>query len=776
MNNRYIVAIVGNPNCGKTTLFNGLTGAQQQVGNWPGVTVEKRSGFYQHNGQSIEVVDLPGTYSLDSINTQQSIDERVACDYILSKQADLVINILDASNLERNLYLTSQLSDMGVPVVVVLNMMDVAAKNGVDIDLDALSRMLGCPVYPLTAHKQKEVSAFQGVIHQYLQSPPAELPARPLGGQLEFMIDAVTDALFKYHAATSSPRWQALQLLDPDIDGGAAPDEVRVVIAEQLAQLSDDEEFDILLASRRYDSIGTVMAEVICVAGSVSHQLTESIDRVVLNRMFGLPIFLAVMYCMFMFTINFGSSFIDFFDITAGTIFVEGAGHLLNSINAPDWLTMIVAQGIGGGIQTVATFIPVIGCLFLFLSVLEDSGYMARAAFVIDRLMRFLGLPGKAFVPMLVGFGCNVPAIMAARTLDNEKDRLLTISMAPFMSCGARLPVYVLFAAAFFPATGQNVVFTLYLVGVFAAIFTGLVLKGSLLPGKSAPFVMELPNYHLPSPKQVLLRTWDRLKSFIGGAGKIIVSVVLVLNLLNSIGSDGSFGHEDTQSSMLSKIGQTITPVFAPMGMSEDNWPAAVGIFTGILAKEAVVGTLDAMYSSIAAVQVEESEEEDTSFDLWGGLYAAWQTIPANLLGLTESLDDPLGIKVGELSNTSAVAEEQGVDMGTFVVMRQLFPSDAAVVAYLLLILLYTPCVAVLGAIAREVNLRWTIFVAAWTFLLGYAVATIYYQASLFTVSPVSASLWCTGMIAMLVVVVLYMRRIGMNTIEAIKSLISVTQ
>lgn len=776
MNNRYIVAIVGNPNCGKTTLFNGLTGAQQQVGNWPGVTVEKRSGFYQHNGQSIEVVDLPGTYSLDSINAQQSIDERVACDYILSKQADLVINILDASNLERNLYLTSQLSDMGVPVVVVLNMMDVAAKNGVDIDLDALSRMLGCPVYPLTAYKQKEVNAFQGVIHQYLQSPPAELPARPLGGQLEFMIDAVTDALFKYHAATSSPRWQALQLLDPDIDGGAAPDEVRVVIAEQLAQLSDDDEFDILLASRRYDSIGTVMAEVICVAGSVSHQLTESIDRVVLNRMFGLPIFLAVMYCMFMFTINFGSSFIDFFDITAGTIFVEGAGYLLNSINAPDWLTMIVAQGIGGGIQTVATFIPVIGCLFLFLSVLEDSGYMARAAFVIDRLMRFLGLPGKAFVPMLVGFGCNVPAIMAARTLDNEKDRLLTISMAPFMSCGARLPVYVLFAAAFFPATGQNVVFTLYLVGVFAAIFTGLVLKGSLLPGKSAPFVMELPNYHLPSPKQVLLRTWDRLKSFIGGAGKIIVSVVLVLNLLNSIGSDGSFGHEDTQSSMLSKIGQTITPVFAPMGMSKDNWPAAVGIFTGILAKEAVVGTLDAMYSSIAAVQVEESEEEDTSFDLWGGLYAAWQTIPANLLGLTESLDDPLGIKVGELSNTSAVAKEQGVDMGTFVVMRQLFPSDAAVVAYLLLILLYTPCVAVLGAIAREVNLRWTIFVAAWTFLLGYAVATIYYQASLFTVSPVSASLWCTGMIAMLVVVVLYMRRIGMNTIEAIKSLISVTQ
>ncbi|MGB1271360.1 MAG: ferrous iron transport protein B, partial [Endozoicomonas sp.] len=462
-----------------------------------------------------------------------------------------------------------------------------------------------------------------------------------------------------------------------------------------------------------------------------------------------------------------GSAFIDFFDIFTGTLLVDGFVHWLDGLGAPAWLVTLLANGVGGGIQTVSTFIPVIAFLFLFLSLLEDSGYMARAAFVVDRLMRFLGLPGKAFVPMLVGFGCNVPAIMAARTLDSEKDRLLTISMAPFMSCGARLPVYALFAAAFFPQSGQNVVFALYITGILAAIFTGLVMKRSLLGGESSPFIMELPNYHLPSVKQVMLRTWDRLKVFILRAGKAIVIVVVVLNTLNSLGTDGTFGHEDTQASMLSKIGQTITPVFAPMGMTEDNWPAAVGIFTGILAKEAVVGTLDSMYSAIAASE-NDAEASDQPFDLMAGISKALASIPANLAGLTGQMADPLGLEVGDLSDLETVAEEQKVTMDTFAVMSRLFPSKAAVIAYLLMILLYTPCVAALGAIYRETNMAWTMFVAGWTFLLGYAVATLYYQFSLIAVQPGVTLLWVVSIALVMFIVFALMRRVGATAVQAV--------
>ena len=350
-------------------------------------------------------------------------------------------------------------------------------------------------------------------------------------------------------------------------------------------------------------------------------------------------------------------------------------------------------------------------------------------------------------------------------TLDNEKDRLLTISMAPFMSCGARLPVYALFAAVFFPESGQNVVFILYLVGILAAIFTGLILKQSILSGDSSPFIMELPNYHLPSVTQVVLRTWDRLKSFIVRAGKAIVMVVVILNTLNAIGTDGSFGHQDTQASMLSKIGQTITPVFAPMGMTEENWPAAVGLFTGILAKEAVVGTLDSMYGAIAASQRPESEV-DTPFDLMAGLKEAVATIPENLSGLSGSFIDPLGVQVGDLSDLDTVAQEQEVTISTFSVMANLFPSSAAVVAYLLMILLYTPCVAALGAIYRETSLGWTLFISGWTFFLGYAVATVYYQLSLISVQPGVTLLWVVTVFLITFIVVMLMKRMGASVLQ----------
>ncbi|MGH8553336.1 MAG: ferrous iron transport protein B, partial [Methylococcales bacterium] len=405
-----------------------------------------------------------------------------------------------------------------------------------------------------------------------------------------------------------------------------------------------------------------------------------------------------------------------------GAFLVDGFGHLLSETGAPGWLVLLLATGVGGGIQVVATFIPIIGFLYLFLSMLEDSGYMARAAFVMDRFMRFIGLPGKAFVPLLVGFGCNVPAIMATRTMESPRDRVLTILMNPFMSCGARLPVYALFAAAFFPVGGQNLVFGLYLIGIGVAVMTGLIMTNTVFRRDSAPFVMELPTYHLPTVNGVLLRTWDRLKAFLFRAGKVIVPMVLVLNTLNAIGIDGSFGNENSERSVLSEIGRTIAPAFAPMGLNEDNWPATVGIFTGVLAKEAVVGTLDALYSQLNQTEHDRSNNIDTDvpFDLMGGIQRAFASIPGNLASLSEKLLDPLGLNIGDIGDDTRAAAEQDVVVDTYAAMRARFDGQAGAFAYLLFILLYFPCVAATAAVYRETNAGWTLFVVFWTTGLAY--------------------------------------------------------
>ena len=355
------------------------------------------------------------------------------------------------------------------------------------------------------------------------------------------------------------------------------------------------QDIDLQLADLRYGHIHHWSQQACRQQGKLTVAQSEWLDRALLNRWVGIPFFLLVMYLMFMFAIKVGSAFIDFFDILGGALFVDGVHHLLGLAAAPDWLGAVLADGVGAGLQTVATFIPVVGCLFLFLAVLESSGYLARAAFVVDALMRRLGLPGKAFVPMLMGFGCTVPAVMATRTLGSERERLMTSAMAPFMSCGARLPVYALFAVAFFPESGQNLVFGLYLLGILVAVLTGLFLRSTLLPGKSDSMVMEMPDYEWPRPVDVGLRTWQKLKGFIFGAGKTIVLMVAVLSVLNSLGTDGSFGNQDQERSVLSQLSQTVTPVLHPIGIRDDNWQATVGILTGIFAKEAVVATLNSL-------------------------------------------------------------------------------------------------------------------------------------------------------------------------------------
>ncbi|WP_281645473.1 Fe(2+) transporter permease subunit FeoB [Parendozoicomonas sp. Alg238-R29] len=756
------VAVLGNPNCGKTTLFNSLTGARQQVGNWPGVTVEKKTGVYAFAGRDIELVDLPGTYSLDVGIGNTAIDEKLARDYVLADEADLYINIIDAGNIERNLYLTTQLLEMNRPMLVVLNMMDVAEEKGVKIDAEALAKGLGCDVIPVIASRSEGVDPLKKAIETYLAGRKDERVKVCYTGAIEHALEQLKPVVgVKAAELNVCKRWLAGRLLEGDqsLESVMSAESMAEVIGTRNElQAAGEEEVDILFADARYQFIDTLTSDTVFRSQSISKSLTEKIDSVVLSRALGLPIFFGIMYLMFLFSIHVGSAFIDFFDILVGTLFVDGMRHLLEGVGSPEFLTTILSDGIGGGIQTVSTFIPVIAALYLVLSLLEDSGYMARAAFVMDRAMRALGLPGKAFVPVLVGFGCNVPAIMATRTLEQERDRKLTILMNPFMSCGARLPVYALFAVVFFPDSGQNIVFALYLTGIAVAVITGLIMKHTLLPGEATPFVMELPRYHLPAFRGILLRTWDRLKSFIVRAGKTIVIVVAVLGVLNSLGTDGSFGNENTERSVLSHIGQAITPVFAPMGMEQENWPAAVGLFTGLFAKEAVVGTLDSLYSNMS-----EEGGGAHEFDLMAGVNEALATIPENLAGIAGALADPLSLNVGTTDNVEEAAEEQGVSVGTYETMRTQFKSEASAFAYLLMVLLYAPCVAAMGAVNREAGRSWMWLVGAWSTYAGYTVASSYYQIVTFSQHPGSSASWLTVFGLIFVGVLVVLRKAGLR-------------
>jgi len=662
------IALVGNPNSGKTTLFNALTGTHQRVGNWPGVTVEKKSGEFRHGGESIHVLDLPGTYTLDPVG--DAVDESIARDVILNNRADesldVLVNVIDASSLARGLYMTTELLETGKPLVIALNMMDVADRHGLHIDTFSLSQALGCPVVPMIANGNEGITALQDAIEN-VSAPEFQLPA------------------------FTSPE-------------------------------------------DRYHHIDELLRECTKVT-PVHHTITDRIDSVVLNPFLAFPIFLLVMYLVFMFSINVGSAFIDLFDGVGSVLFVEGPRRLLEAASFPQWLTVLLADGVGGGVQLVGTFIPVIGALFLVLSFLEDSGYMGRVAFIVDRLLRRLGLPGKSFVPLIVGFGCNVPAVMATRTLDNQPDRILTTIMAPYMSCGARLTVYTLFAAAFFPANGQNIVFALYLIGIIVAVLSAMTVRRYLVRVPPSTFMLELPAYHLPTLKNLLLQTWQRLKGFVVRAGKAIVTVVVILNVVNSVGTDGSFGNQDSEKSVLSAIGRTITPVFHPMGITDDNWPATVGIFTGVFAKEVVVGTLDALYSPGAAAQ---------DLTLTEQLQAAVESVPANLAALADSLADPLGLAIEEQSDLSVAAETQEVALGTLGQMQLLFDGQLGAFSYLLFILLYMPCVATIGVIMKEIGAFWAAFSTTWSVVVAYTCAVLTYQIGSFGADPTSATLWIT--------------------------------
>ena len=745
------IGLIGNPNSGKTTLFNQLTGARQRVGNWAGVTVERKEGHFSTTDNLVTLVDLPGTYSLTTISSQTSLDEQIACHYILSGDADLLINVVDASNLERNLYLTLQLLELGIPCIVALNMLDLAEKQQIRIDIDALSARLGCPVVPLVSTRARGIDALKLAVDRHSQNTDLELVhyAKPLLQEADYLAQEMAQTM-----PQKQRRWLGLQMLEGDIYSrryaGDAAQKLDISLARLNEQLDDPA---LHIADARYQSIAAI-CEVVSNTLTAEHsRFTAAVDRIILNRFLGLPVFLLVMYLMFLLAINIGGALQPLFDVGSVAIFIHGLQWVGYTLHFPEWLTIFLAQGIGGGVNTVLPLVPQIGMMYLFLSFLEDSGYMARAAFVMDRLMQALGLPGKSFVPLIVGFGCNVPSVMGARTLDAPRERLMTIMMAPFMSCGARLAIFAVFAAAFFGQQGALAVFSLYILGIVMAILTGLMLKHTIMRGEASPFVMELPVYHVPHVKSLLIQTWQRLKGFVLRAGKVIVIVSIFLSALNSFTLDGKAA-DNINDSALASVSRVITPLFKPIGVHEDNWQATVGLFTGAMAKEVVVGTLNTLYT---AENIQEEAFNPAEFhlgdELFGAVDETWQSLKGTF-------------SLSVLANPIEASKGDGeMATGAMGVMSEKFGSASAAYSYLIFVLLYIPCISVMGAIARESSRGWMGFSILWGLNIAYSLSTVFYQATNFSQHP-RYSLVCILAVVLFNVVLLGLLRRARSRVD----------
>ncbi len=696
------VALIGNPNCGKTTLFNALAGQNKKTGNWAGVTVSESKAKLIRNNTQFTLIDLPGIYGLSLAELSQ--DELVVKQAIDQGDIDVYVNVINANNLERCLFLTTEVLDLDVPTVLVLNMDDERAASGKIIDTDKLSQLTGCPVITTTAVNQQGVAALFDCIAQLINHDTQQA-----------------------HQHTALPE-------DIELPEAASR-------AEALKAYVKTSDAVIEESKRIFDAR---FQQAMDMANSVSKQAEKQksknskgefsrIDHWLTRPLTGTLAFMLAMYLMFFFATNVAAVFVDFFDIATGALLIDGLGQLITAIGLPNWVKVILADGMGAGIQTVATFIPVIGFLFLFLTLLEESGYMVRAAFVMNNWLQKIGLSGKAFVPLIVSFGCNVPAVMATRQLAKKDERIITTLMAPFMSCGARLSVYALFVAAFFTEHAALIVLSLYLTGILVAVGTGLLMRKTILPGKPDPFLIELPQWRFPGVAYILKSTWYKLRGFIVDAGKIIVVIVIILQMISSVGRDFSWGNTDVDESLLAAGSQIATPVFAPMGIDEDNWPAVVGLFTGLLAKEVMVGSLDAIYSKSV-------EENDAT--IMEQLQEALQTIPDNTAGLVDALVDPLGLSLTAIDETETMAENQGVSSQLFGILQEKFTSTWAAYAYLLFVLLYFPCVTVIATIAKESGKKWAIFSALYSTGIAYLIASCFYQIVMFGSQPLFASIW----------------------------------
>ncbi len=678
INNRTVVfALAGNPNSGKTTLFNELTGSHYEVGNWAGVTVERKEGIckyvfhnhithmdthehesaHRHDDAShnhIKIVDLPGTYSL----SPNSAEEVITRDFILKEKPDLILNIVDATNLERNLYLTTQLAEMGTPMVVALNMMDALKSNGFEIDIESLEKRFGIRIMPISASKGRGV---QDLVNEALYIAANEkLPKPPVhyGAKLEKAISAIK-------AEEDCPRLCAVKLLERDarLAESVKSDTSKKLVENINTEIPDMETF---VASKRYKFIKSAVKQCVSVTGENRQaERTKKIDRVLNHKIWAIPIFVLIMFLIFQITFGpFGTMLSDLVDMLFNVKFSGLVSGWLEALGASDFARGLVVDGIIAGVGGVITFFPQIMLLFLFLSFMEDSGYMARTAFIMDKLFIKLGLSGKSFVPMIMGFGCSVPAIMSVRTLENERDRKLTLLLVPFMSCGAKMPVYAVFVAALFPNNGGLVIFSLYFIGVILGIISGLIFSKTVLKGDIPPFVLELPPYRMPTLKSTFHHMWEKAKDFAVRAGTVLLAASVIIWLLQNLDFTLHVTH-DSSKSIIGVIGHIIAPVFAPCGFG--NWQAAVSLISGFAAKEAVVSTMSILHG---------------------------------------------------VGDTSALA---GSLSGIFTPLQGY--------AFLVFVLLYVPCVAAVSALRTELNSRrLTLFSVVWQIGIAWIMSMLVYQ------------------------------------------------
>ncbi|MDR2908867.1 MAG: ferrous iron transport protein B [Oscillospiraceae bacterium] len=667
------IALTGNPNSGKTTLFNLYTGSNQYVGNWAGVTVEKKEGSVKYKGESITLVDLPGIYSLSPYSMEEIVTRRV----LIEERPDVLIDILDGTNIERNLYLALQLMELGVPMILAVNMMDEVRQKGDRLDCAELSRQLGVQVIPITAKKGENTKELLEAAAALARNPARD-PSRSVGKvaydrATEQAILDVYVILWEIPGLRGLPLgFYAAKLLEGDkkagealnLDKETAGRIERVVAAYEASSPYGDRET--MLADARYKSITAMVEKAMVKAGAEGGlSLSDKIDLVITNRILALPIFLLIMFFMFALTFGPVGSFLSGgIDFILGDMLTRWVTGLLSSAAAPGWTHGLLVDAIIGGVGGVLTFLPQILILFTCLSVLEDSGYMARAAFIMDRLLHKIGLTGKSFIPMLMGFGCTTPAVMAARTMENDRDRKMTIMITPFMSCGAKLPVYALFASIFFTEHEGAAVFSMYIIGMVTAVVSGLFLRGTLFRGTVAPFVMELPPYRLPSPGALLRHVWEKAKGFLIKAGTIIFSMSVLTWLLQNL--DWSLQLVlDNRDSIFASVGRGLAPIFAPLGFG--NWQAAVSILAGLIAKETVVSSMLVLY----------------------------------------------GAGSGEALASALAAAFDPVSAFSFMVFC----------------LLYMPCISAFVSIKREMNSwRWAILTAAFTTAVAYIISLVVYQ------------------------------------------------
>ncbi len=662
-----VIALAGNPNSGKSSLFNALTGSRQHVGNWPGVTVEKKEGRFSYRGLTFRVVDLPGTYSLGA----HTEDEIIARDFLFS-HPDIVVNVVDSTNLERNLYLTLQLLEMGASLVLVLNMSDEAKAKHIEIDQGRLSTLLGTPVVMTVAPRKEGIPELLERIVTLRGREPRETFRIKYREDIEEEIAKIEALLTLYPELTHRypSRWLAIKLLEgekrilQEMNRQSFMKHVFPQVEESKKRLIDryGEDLETIFANQRYHFITRLVQECMRRKGEEkgTYTLSDRIDRVVTHRFFGIPLFLFTMWLVFQCTFALSEPLVGWIE-TLFTFLQEKATFILENLGVADFFISFLVDGVINGVGSVLVFVPPIFLLFLAISLLEDSGYIARAAYVMDRLMHILGLHGKSFIPLLLGFGCNVPGIMATRTLENREDRMITMLVNPFISCAARLPVYVLFTGVFFARHQGWIIFSLYLLGIVVAILTAKWFKRYLFKGETSHFVMELPPYRIPTVKGLFIHMWERGSSFIKKAGTIIIAMVVLIWILANL----PFGVEyASNESIIGKLGTAMAPLLAPAGFG--TWQTAVSLIFGIVAKEVVVGTLAVVYG---------------------------------------------------------VGEE-----GVGEMVRQHFTPLSAY-AFMVMTLLYIPCVATIGAIRRESN-SWgiTIFALGYSLIVGWTMAVLIFQ------------------------------------------------